>query len=125
MPSPFRTGGLAPRPDLIAGVVLPFQPPAPDHPAQTPTIFTFAPTGRDEPVNIRTTMINGEPWFVAADVCRALGIYQTTKGQASAIMQRLEDDEFRTLLLLSPTHGGWVRKSAARCSCSPSPASTP
>ncbi|MBD7942150.1 BRO-N domain-containing protein [Brevundimonas guildfordensis] len=25
-------------------------------------------------VNIRTTMIDGDPWFVAADVCRALGL---------------------------------------------------
>lgn len=38
--------------------------------------------------SIRTTMINGEPWFVAADVCKALEI----KNSRDA-MTRLDDDE--------------------------------
>lgn len=34
-------------------------------------VLTFtAPTGQP----IRTALIHGEPWFVAADVCRALGL---------------------------------------------------
>lgn len=37
---------------------------------------------------VRTVMINGEPWFVAADVCRALEI----KNSRDA-MTRLDDDE--------------------------------
>ncbi|ENJ8304106.1 hypothetical protein AB2C14_004983, partial [Escherichia coli] len=28
---------------------------------------------------IRVVMINGEPWFIAADICRALGIGNPTK----------------------------------------------
>lgn len=39
---------------------------------KTPTTFTFQPAGRDEPVNIRTTLIDGEPWFFGLDVLRAL-----------------------------------------------------
>ena len=37
---------------------------------------------------VRTTVINGEPWFVAADICRALEI----KNSRDAIT-RLDDDE--------------------------------
>ena len=33
-------------------------------------------------------MLEGEPWFVAADVCRALGI-----GNSSDAVKRLDDDE--------------------------------
>lgn len=38
--------------------------------------------------SVRTTMINGEPWFVATDVCKALEI----KNSRDA-MTRLDDDE--------------------------------
>lgn len=38
--------------------------------------------------SIQTTMINGEPWFVAADVCKTLEI----KNSRDA-MTRLDDDE--------------------------------
>lgn len=38
--------------------------------------------------SVRTTMINGEPWFVAVDVCKALEI----KNSRDA-MTRLDDDE--------------------------------
>jgi len=41
---------------------------------KTPTTFTFQPAGRDEPVNIRTTMIDGEPWFVGSDVLKVLDL---------------------------------------------------
>jgi len=37
---------------------------------------------------IRATSINGAPWFVAADVCRALDI-----GNSRMVMNRLDDDE--------------------------------
>lgn len=37
---------------------------------------------------LRTVLRDGEPWFVAADVCRALGL-----GQVSRAMDRLDDDE--------------------------------
>lgn len=54
-----------------------------------PTIHTFAPTGLAAPVNVRTTVINGEPWFVAADVCRALGLRADAAKDA-----RIQPDEF-------------------------------
>lgn len=40
----------------------------------------------------RTTTIDGEPWFVAADVCRALEI-----GNPSQALTKLDDDEKMTL----------------------------
>lgn len=41
---------------------------------------------------IRTTQINGEPWFVAADVCKALDIART-----SDAVSRLDEDEKGTV----------------------------
>lgn len=38
--------------------------------------------------NVRTVMIDGEPWFVAADVCKALELDKTWNA-----LQRLDDDE--------------------------------
>lgn len=38
--------------------------------------------------SVRTIECNGEPWFVAADVCRALGL-----DQVSNTIKRLDDDE--------------------------------
>lgn len=38
--------------------------------------------------SVRTLTIDGEPWFVAADVCRALGLEQTHKA-----LHRLDSDE--------------------------------
>ncbi len=51
-------------------------------------------------VPVRTVEIDGAPWFVAADVCRCLGIgYDPTTGKtnASPFMPRLGDDEKRVL----------------------------
>lgn len=45
--------------------------------------------------SVRTVTINGEPWFVASDVCRALNIDPTST-------RRLDNDEKNTLRL---THG--------------------
>ena len=47
---------------------------------------------------VRTVDINGNPWFVAADVCRALEI-----GNPSDAITRLDDDEKSTLVLTEGT----------------------
>lgn len=44
--------------------------------------------------SIRTLNIDGEPWFVAVDVCMALGI-----GNVSMAISRLDDDEKNTVNL--------------------------
>ena len=44
--------------------------------------------------NIRAIMRDGEPWFVAADVCKALEI-----GNPSQVLVRLEDDEKMNTLI--------------------------
>lgn len=49
-------------------------------------IYTFA-SGEDAHA-IRVLMRDGEPWFVAADICRALDIGRTDDG-----VSRLDDDE--------------------------------
>lgn len=49
---------------------------------------------------VRTTIIGGEPWFVAADVCRALDI-----GNPSDALNRLDDDE-RTLVSIEGASNG-------------------
>lgn len=49
---------------------------------------------------VRTTVIGGEPWFVAADVCRALDI-----GNPSDALNRLDDDE-RTLVSIEGASNG-------------------
>lgn len=46
---------------------------------------------------VRTVMIDGEPWFVAADVCRVLEIKD-----ASMAVQRLDDDEKGTSTVGTP-----------------------
>lgn len=43
---------------------------------------------REEFGQIRTTTIDGEPWFVAVDVCRAL-----EHSNVSSALERLDDDE--------------------------------
>lgn len=48
-------------------------------------IFAFA-RAADDVVNIRTATIDGEPWFVAADVCRALGL-STTNGVSNHLLK--------------------------------------
>lgn len=45
-------------------------------------------------MDVRTAVVNGEPWFVAADVCRILGI-----ANPSDALSRLDDDEKNTLVL--------------------------
>lgn len=53
------------------------------------TIFKNADFGE-----VRTVMQDGEPWFVAADVCRALEI-----GNTSQALSRLDNDERFTTLI--------------------------
>lgn len=49
---------------------------------------------------VRTTVIGGEPWFVAADVCRALDL-----GNPTRALDRLDDDE-RTLISIKGASNG-------------------
>ena len=55
--------------------------------AVKPSIFTFSPT-EDASFNIRMILINSDPWFVAADVCTALGL---TNSRMS--IQSLDDEK--------------------------------
>lgn len=48
---------------------------------------------------VRTVICDGEPWFVATDVCKALEIGTTSKA-----LERLDDDEKGMNSI--PTHGG-------------------
>ena len=49
---------------------------------------------------VRTTVIDGEPWFVAADVCRALDL-----GNPTRALDRLDNDE-RTLISIKGASNG-------------------
>lgn len=60
------------------------------------TPFEFPATGQQ----VRTLLIDGEPWFVAADVCAALDIANV--GNALA---RLDDDEKSSIRLTDGTPG--------------------
>lgn len=55
----------------------------------SPAPFVF-----DGSIVVRTIDRNGDPWFVAADVCNALGIQNTTQA-----VENLDDDERFTLCL--------------------------
>ena len=64
-----------------------------------PTSFNF------ESYDIRTVMVDNEPWFVAKDVCEVLGISNSNDAIAS-----LEDDE---LVSVKPISGGQRREMKA------------
>lgn len=49
---------------------------------------------------VRGLLIDGDPWFVAADICRALGI-----GNPTMALIRLDDDEKNTLNIIEGTPG--------------------
>lgn len=55
---------------------------------------------KDEFGTVRAVMLEGEPWFVAADVCRALGL-----GNSSDVIKRLDEDE-RTLVSIEGASNG-------------------
>ncbi len=60
-------------------------------------IFSFA-RAADDVVDIRTATIDGEPWFVAADVCRALNLpVGGAAGGASRYLGRLDAHERRVV----------------------------
>lgn len=58
--------------------------------ATTPSLFVFPETQQQ----VRTVMLDGAPWFVAADVCAVLGIGNPTKALYS-----VGADEKRTVTL--------------------------
>lgn len=47
--------------------------------------------------SIRTVLLGGEPWFVAADVCNVLGLEQVSRA-----MKRLDEDEVGLLKVTHP-----------------------
>lgn len=55
---------------------------------------------KDEFGAVRAVTLGGEPWFVAADVCRALGL-----GNSSDVIKRLDEDE-RTLVSIEGASNG-------------------
>lgn len=55
------------------------------------TTFNFSPG-----LTLRTVTIDGEPWFLAKDVCDALG-FDTRKVGTGAYLQHLDEDEKQTL----------------------------
>lgn len=55
---------------------------------------------KDEFGAVRAVTLDGEPWFVAADVCRALGL-----GNSSDVIKRLDEDE-RTLVSIEGASNG-------------------
>ncbi|XRY27288.1 BRO-N domain-containing protein [Cronobacter turicensis] len=65
-------------------------------PAQTKTsIFSF-----ESHADIRAIIINGAPWFIALDVCHALGISNNRDA-----MLKLDDDEKNTVALTDGNRG--------------------
>lgn len=63
--------------------------PEQEEPAGEITAFTSTEFG-----TVRTVVQNGEPWFVAADVCKALDLEQVTNA-----LRKLDDDEKGTTLI--------------------------
>lgn len=62
--------------------------------ASAPLSFSF-----DQSFNVRVVMVYGDPWFVAADVCAALGIVNNRDA-----LEKLDDDE-RGVGLTDTTEG--------------------
>ena len=54
---------------------------------------------KDEFGAVRAVTLEGEPWFVAADVCRVLGL-----GNSSQAIAKLDDDE-KSGVIISDPHG--------------------
>lgn len=64
-------------------------------------VTDIVPFGNDD-YDLRTVVIDGEPWFVAADVCTALGL-----GNPTRAVEALDDDEKGQVdLALSTIQGG-------------------
>lgn len=75
-------------------------------------IFAFQPTYNDAPVTIRSTMIDGEPWFVAPDVGRCLML--DDKGGRARHLRRLSQtvSEFQKLIAHIKTAGDTLERVA-------------
>lgn len=58
---------------------------------------TFTFTHGTLTASIRTILIDGNPWFVAADVCKALGYAEDTGGGFGNTVRPLNDNEKSTL----------------------------
>lgn len=67
---------------------------------------------------VRTLNLNGEPWFVAADVCKALEL-----GNPSMTVERLDDDEKGISTI--DTLGGKQRIMSATVTAARTPSSPP
>ncbi|MET4670745.1 BRO family protein [Streptomyces sp. PvR018] len=67
----------------------------------TPLVFTFPETAQ----HVRSVMIDGEPWWVAADICAVLEI-----GNPSQAVSYLDEDE-RDSTLISSEGGGQYRST--------------
>ncbi|MGL9751472.1 MAG: BRO-N domain-containing protein [Symbiopectobacterium sp.] len=65
------------------------------HPISTITPFSF------EEHEVRAVIINGEPWFVAVDICNALKLTNSTEA-----IRRLDEDEKDTLSLTEGIQDG-------------------
>ena len=59
----------------------------------------------EEEQDFRTIHVDGEPWFVLADVCRALGL-SAHKGTFWRHAEKLDEDERQTLTLPPTLEGG-------------------
>lgn len=65
--------------------------------------FAFERHPSEEPFEIRVVEIDGNPWFVAADVCKALDVHMTTRrgkyriANTTAVVAKLAFDEVQTL----------------------------
>lgn len=76
------------------------------------SLFVFPETGEQ----VRTVMIDGEPWFVAADVCRCLGM--SVVYGAHQWIRGLSSDEKRTVTIADHPEifSGSMARSAALAS---------
>lgn len=61
---------------------------------------------------VRTIEKNGEPWFVANDVCRVLDF-----ANSSDVIKRLDDDEKSGVVLTNPMEEHKTRMLSAKRAC--------
>jgi prophage antirepressor-like protein len=70
-----------------------------------------------EGFKVRATIIDGEPWFVAKDICDVLGL-----GNPSKAIQTLDDDEKGVLTRANDPNqqlgsfgGSWTERRKSHC----------
>lgn len=71
-------------------------------PSSTPLVFTFPETAQ----HVRSVMIDGEPWWLAVDVCNVLEI-----GNPSQAVSYLDDDERAETLISNEGTSGSPRRT--------------